>query len=355
MPVYRPPLTKPVVTVFLWTTCPAVDKARRLSGLVGNVVGVEMVWLDSEPGDEVRALLLAAMERDGRPEIADGQPLPREFRGGAHLLARASGPDRPDGPHGPHGPDRPDGPGGPDEHGAGGQLVGYAHLDPEGDAFGNEVAEVIVHPGHRGRGYGTRLVDAVLEKAGPKLRIWSHGDHPAAARIARTKELRRVRELLKMRLDNSAELPETQWPDGVRVRTFVPGQDEDELVAVNKRAFDWHPEQGRLTADEVRETEQESWFDPAGFFLATKDDKIIGFHWTKVHPGDVGEVYVVGVDPAAQGGGLGRALTLAGLHHLRDKGLGDTILYVESDNAPAVAVYHRLGFTVAETDVAYQR
>ena len=86
-----------------------------------------------------------------------------------------------------------------------------------------------------------------------------------------------------------------------------------------------------------------------------KDNKIVGFHWTKVHPGDIGEVYVVGVDPGAQGGGLGRALTLAGLHHLRKKGLGDTILYVESDNAPAVAVYRRLGFTVAETDVAYQR
>jgi mycothiol synthase len=127
------------------------------------------------------------------------------------------------------------------------------------------------------------------------------------------------------------------------------------MVAVNKKAFDWHPEQGRLTADEVRETERESWFDPEGFFLAIKAGKIAGFHWTKVHPGDIGEVYVVGVDPDAQGGGLGRALTLEGLHHLRDKGLGDTILYVESDNAPAVAVYTRLGFTVVETDVAYQR
>jgi mycothiol synthase len=285
-----------------------------------------MIWQESEPGDEVRALLLAAMELDGRPEVEAGRPLPREFRGGLHLLART-----------------------------GGQLVGYGHLDLGGDAFGNQIAEAIVHPGHRGQGHGARLVGAVLEKAGPKLRIWSHGDHPAAARIAQRNDLRRVRELLKMRLDRHTELPETTWPAGISVRSFVPGQDEDELAAVNKRAFDWHPEQGKLTAGEVRATERESWFDPAGFFLATKDSKIIGFHWTKVHPGDIGEVYVVGVDPAVQGGGLGRALTLAGLHHLREKGLGDTILYVESDNAPAVAVYRRLGFTVAETDVAYQR
>jgi mycothiol synthase len=297
-----------------------------LSGGVGNVGGVEMIWQESEPGDDVRALLLAAMETDGRPEIQAGQPLPREFRGGLHLLARD-----------------------------GGELVGYAHLDTGGDAFGNQVAEAIVHPAHRRSGHGTRLVQAVLDKAGPKLRIWSHGDHPGAVRIAARRHLDRVRELLKMRLARDVDLPATSWPDGIAMRTFVPGQDEDELVAVNGRAFDWHPEQSQLTADEVRATEREDWFDPAGFFLATKGDAIVGFHWTKTHPGDVGEVYVVGVDPAAQGGGLGRALTLAGLHHLRDKGLGDTILYVESDNAPAVAVYRRLGFTVAETDVAYQR
>ncbi len=300
-----------------------------LSGWVGNVGGVKMTWQQSDPGEDVRDLLLAAMAHDGRPEIEPGGALPREFRGGLHLLA--------------HEPDD------------GGELVGYAHLDTGGDAFGNQVAEAVVHPAHRRRGYGAHLIEAVLAEASPKLRIWSHGDHPAAVRIAGKLRLDRVRELLKMRLDAAAPLPGPAWPDGVAVRTFVPGADEAAVIAVNGRAFDWHPEQSQLTVDELVATEGESWFDPAGFFLATRDDEVVGFHWTKVHPGDLGEVYVVGVDPAAQGGGLGKALTLAGLHHLRDKGLGDTILYVESDNAAAVAVYTRLGFTVAETDVAYQR
>lgn len=128
------------------------------------------------------------------------------------------------------------------------------------------------------------------------------------------------------------------------------------MVAVNKRAFDWHPEQGQLTVADVEETEKESWFDPDGFFLAIdENDRTVGYHWTKVHGDNTGEVYVVGVDPGAQGGGLGTALTLAGLHHLRTRGVSDTILYVESDNRPAVAVYTRLGFTLAYTNVAYQR
>jgi mycothiol synthase len=139
------------------------------------------------------------------------------------------------------------------------------------------------------------------------------------------------------------------------VRAFEPGRDEEAVIAVNARAFDWHPEQGQLTVAELVATEGESWFDPTGFFLAEKQEKVVGFHWTKIHPGRVGEVYVVGVDPAAQGGGLGRALTLVGLHYLRGLGVGEIILYVESDNSPAVAVYARLGFSVAATDASYQR
>ena len=46
---------------------------------------------------------------------------------------------------------------------------------------------------------------------------------------------------------------------------------------------------------------------------------LLGFHWTKVHSADLGEVYVVGVDPAAQGRGLGATLTLVGLHHLAER------------------------------------
>ncbi len=103
----------------------------------------------------------------------------------------------------------------------------------------------------------------------------------------------------------------------------------------------------------------EDWFDPAGLLLAedTATGDLLGFHWTKRHSAALGEVYVVGVAAAAQGRGLGRALTLAGLHHLAGGGADEVLLYVESDNGPAVAVYSRLGFTHAEVDthVMYRR
>lgn len=289
-------------------------------------------WQRELRAEDVRPLLRAAQAEDGRPEIAEPGPLPREFDGGEHFLRRD-----------------------------GGEVVGYVHLDTAGDAYGRQVAELIVHPAHRRRGHGTALLQALDARAAEGYRVWAHGDHPGAARLASDAGLERRRELLILHAD-VVDWPEPALRDGLRLRTFVPGSDEDAVVRVNARAFDWHPEQGALTADDIRAEERAPWFDPAGFFLAENAaGEVVGFHWTKVHEpvagrfgGEaVGEVYVVGVDPSAQGGGLGRALTVAGLRHLAERGLRQVILYVEGDNAPALAVYQRLGFTRFETDVQY--
>lgn len=241
-----------------------------------------------------------------------------------------------------------------------GGVVGYAHIDTDGDQLGNEVAELVVHPDHRRQGIGEQLLTAVAERARP-LRVWSHRDHPGAARLAGKHGFQRVRELHRMGMEFGRDFDEPVLPAGVRLRAFVPGQDEQAVVAVNARAFSWHPEQGGLTVDDVLATEREDWFDPAGFFLAVVDgavnaeDEVLGFHWTKVHPDPAGEVYVVGVDPDAQGGGLGKALTLAGLRHLQGLGLPRVHLYVESDNTAAIAVYRKLGFELLDAGVQYAR
>lgn len=241
------------------------------------------------------------------------------------------------------------------------QLAGYAHLDVT-DAVAGSSAELVVDPAWRGLGVGRTLLAGVrAETPDGRLRLWAHGEHPAAARLAAATGLQRARTLFQMRRSLYAPLPAPRLPDGVAVRTYRPGADDDAWLDLNARAFAGHPEQARWTTDDLRARLAEPWFDANGFFLALRGDRLVGFHWTKVHGGHhaehghepIGEVYVVGVDPDEQGHGLGRALTLVGLRYLRSLGLQDAMLYVEADNAAAIAVYERLGFTRWDTDVMY--
>lgn len=235
-----------------------------------------------------------------------------------------------------------------------GAIAGYAHLDPAPDGAGAS-GEVVVHPGRRRRGHGRALLRALRERARGPLRVWAHGDLAPAAALAAAEGMARVRVLLQMRRPlQDSPLPEVTVPDGVTIRTFEPGRDETAWLRVNGRAFADHPEQGAWTLEDLRARQAEPWFDPAGLFLAERDGRLIGFHWTKVHPDPIGEVYVVGVDPSAQGLGLGRVLTLIGLHHLRDRGLPAVMLYVDESNRPALRLYESLGFTRYAVDVMYQ-
>lgn len=245
---------------------------------------------------------------------------------------------------------------------SGAPLAGAAVLIPGGD--GPAVAELAVHPTYRGKGAGTALAAAVLA-TGAAPSAWSHGNHEAAGQLAARFGYAPVRELWKMRLTRSSldePLPAPVLPPGVRLRAFEPGRDEDAWLAANAAAFAHHPEQGSLTRADLDARMAEDWFDPSGFLLAerTDDGALLGFHWTKVHAGsaghpDVGEVYVVGVVPEAQGTGLGKALTLAGIDHLHRAGLESIMLYVDADNAPAVALYRRLGFVRWDVDVMYAK
>jgi mycothiol synthase len=293
--------------------------------------------LPADTAGAVLDLIGAAAAQDGQPAVSESGRL--RVRGGAregvrHLLLLAPGGD--DGAE---------------------DLTGYAQIDAS-DPAEAPAAELLVHPARRSRGHGRALATAVLDATGRRVRVWAHGGHPAARHLADRLGLELFRELRQLRRGlspDAADLPPARLPEGVTVRTFVPGQDDAAWLAVNAAAFAHHPEQGGLTQRDLAERQGESWFDPAGFFLAFRGDTLVGFHWTKVHPGGVGEVYVVGVAPAEQGSGLGRALTSLGLRHLAvDRRLPTAMLYVDADNVPAVRLYERLGFTTHEVDLMYR-
>lgn len=225
------------------------------------------------------------------------------------------------------------------------------------------VLELVVRPTYRNQGVGTSLVEALQNHGLPELRAWSHGNHAAAVELASKAGFTPVRELWRMRQTRAAleaTVPDVVLPEGVRLRAFEPGRDEEAWLEANAAAFAHHPEQGSIVMEDLRARMAEDWFDPAGLILAVRDadDRLLGFHWTKVHPRSgkhpaIGEVYVVGVTPAAQGMGLGKALTVAGIEHLHSLGLQAIMLYVDADNTAAVSLYRSLGFTRWDVDVMY--
>jgi mycothiol synthase len=228
---------------------------------------------------------------------------------------------------------------------ADGRIVAAAY------AAGDAPVELVVDPDHRRRGVGRRIVDELL--ADGEHRFWAHGDLPAARALAASAGLVAGRTLLALRLTFDTPPQPERVPEGVTLRTFVT-DDVDDIVAVNARAFAQHPEQGAMDRADMQRRMASDWFDPAGLFVAERDGRVVGFHWTKVED-SVGEVYVVGIDPDAQGGGLGTALTARGLRHLHERGLPVVDLYVEGDNAPALTVYRKLGFVDHARDTLYVR
>ncbi|MFF8032715.1 mycothiol synthase [Streptomyces sp. NPDC016626] len=288
--------------------------------------------LSPEQTEEVLVLLAEAARSDGQQAVSEQGRL--QLRGGeragvSHLLLSV-----------------------------GDDLVGYAQLE-DTDPVEPPAAELVVRPAHRGNGHGRALGAALLAASGKRLRVWAHGGHSAARHLAQVLGLTLFRELRQMRRPLAdLDLPDPVLPEGVTVRAFAPGRDDAAWLAVNAAAFAHHPEQGSLTQRDLDDRKAEPWFDPEGFFLAERageEGRIVGFHWTKVHPGEgLGEVYVLGVSPDAQGGGLGKSLTTIGLRHLAGKGLPTAMLYVDADNKAAVTVYERLGFVTHEVDLMYR-
>jgi mycothiol synthase len=295
--------------------------------------------LDQRTQDQIFELISAASDKDGIPPVSE------------HILL-----------HLRHGGDKSD------QHliaFSGDQIAGYAHLDLTDQVEGPS-AELVVHPQFRQRGIGSELIVALKQRA-QRLRLWSHGDLPGAQELARKNDFHRIRTVIQMRRSLNDPIPVDE--SAIEIRPFAPGLDNKTWLALNNRAFLGHPEQGNWSARDLDIRLAEEWSDPRGFLLAFHGGVATGFCWTKIHGGHshqhsakevlhdhdpIGEIYIMGVDPDHHGKGIGRALTIAGLKHIRQQRIFSAMLYVDELNSPAIALYSSLGFTEWGRDVLYR-
>ena len=287
--------------------------------------------------DGVIALINAATAQDGTPPISEHIVLHLRHGGDksdSHLIVEQSG-----------------------------SAIAYAHIDAT-DLVAGPSVELVVHPEHRKSGLGKELLSQSKEICGSKMRLWAHGDLSAAQKLAEENGFERIRTVIQMR-KSLADLHPQQH--NFQIRTFLPGIDNEEWLALNNQVFKDHPEQGGWSIKDLQTRLAESWFDPAGFFVATENSKLIGFTWTKIHGGHshkhedqaeqhdhdpIGEIYITAV--ATSGTGLGKVLTQTALAYLKANGLITAMLYVDSDNEVALNLYKSLGFAQSSQDVMYR-
>jgi len=287
--------------------------------------------------DGVIALIIAATQQDGTPPISEHIVLHLQHGGDksdSHLLIEIEN-----------------------------KVIGYAHIDAT-DLVAGPSVELVVHPEHRKSGYGKELLNKAKEICGSQMRLWAHGDLSAAKKLAEESGFERIRTVIQMSKD-LADVHTHQH--NFEIRTFLPGFDNDEWLALNKQVFKDHPEQGNWSNKDLDTRLKESWFDPNGFFVAIEDSKMIGFTWTKIHGAHshkhegeadqhdhdpIGEIYITAV--AKSGVGLGKVLTETALAYLKRSGLTSAMLYVDSDNQRALKLYKSLGFVESAQDVMYR-
>lgn len=234
-----------------------------------------------------------------------------------------------------------------------GELVGFSQLVPS--AEGVWALELATHPLRRSLGVLDVLVEQAIRDAAIRgansIRIWVYqagvASHLHQFGFVQERELRQLRIGLPLATYR-------QDPSDVEIRPFEVGGDEGAWLMLNNRAFLDHPENGSWTREVLEDRISQPWFDAAGFLVAWSGQQMIGFCWTKMHEDATGEIYVIAVDPAMSGRGLGRYLVESGLRYLfetRDCLTG--LLYVDAGNERALDLYVAMGFWVDHIDRSF--
>ena len=215
--------------------------------------------------------------------------------------------------------------------------------------------ETVVHPEHRTDSFLEGLLESarlqVAARGGAAIRLWAY--IPEVKSAAERVGFKLERQLHHMR----APLPLASLPrfdKSIVVRGFREGVDEDAWLEGNNQVFSGHPENGAWGLADLDRRRRRPWFSPEGLRMAWDGEVLAGFCWTKVPSPTAGEIYVIGVLPGYQGGGLGKALLLEGMRHMHaHQQARACVLYVDGGNEPALNMYRSMGFAYDHTDHSY--
>jgi mycothiol synthase len=239
--------------------------------------------------------------------------------------------------------------------GSAGRLLGYEQFfaHPAGPAH---AIDGYVHPEHKGRGIGTRLLRLAERRAreqfgpGARLRGSIEATNRAAQQLFAAEGYTCVRHFWRMEIDLDAPPPAAVCPPGIVIRAFVPGQDERATHAAVEAAFQDHWSHTPITFEDwARGQLGRSDFDPALWFLACAGDGVVGTALCFRRTPEFGWVRNVAVVREWRGRGVGLALLRHAFGAFCARGVRSVGLGVDAQNPTgATRLYERAGMHVAE-------
>lgn len=221
---------------------------------------------------------------------------------------------------------------------------------------------MLVHPAARGT-----LEDAILDWAEGRLRTDGVATLVALCRsddaLTRAIYARRGftlgEEELRMGRPLDVPVPVPSFPDGFTLRALDAPRELDEWLALYAEAFG--PRESALR--KWRAFRDDPDYDPALDLVAVDRDNRLAAACTcaiaraelaAIRPRE-GRTEPVMVRENCRGIGLGRAMVLAGLGALRDRGIELATLTTEADNPVAHRLYESLGYRLLYTACWYAR
>ena len=148
---------------------------------------------------------------------------------------------------------------------------------------------------------------------------------------------------IRMRRDDLEGLPPVVVPEGYVCRPMAPDEAWAYLEVMNASNYSGEADQAWFDRTFAGDPE----YDPAHLKLIWRGDRPVAaagaWHIT-IDEERWGMIHWVGVSRDERGGGLGKAVTLAALHRLRERGFTRAMLDTNAWRLAAVAAYMRLGF-----------
>jgi mycothiol synthase len=244
----------------------------------------------------------------------------------------------------------------------GGAVVGYAQAMHEEPTIVGSWG--VVHPGHRGRGIGSSLMDWIEERASELLaglpsaryrHAINAGDRAAAAML-HARGLHPVRHFWHMQIDLATGFEPGPTPAGIEISGIDPRVQLPAVHAIIEEAFagQWDHRPVPLDRWAAEQTGSPS-YDPTLWLLATEAGAPLGA-LTANAAGDHGWVDQLAVLAPARGRGVARALLLHSFATFARRGLRRVLLNVDAENPTgATKLYERVGMRVVNRWDVWER